>query len=319
MSEAGSTRPTWPGFQHAVVGVEDLAVAHALWVDTFGFELVHAKTGADAELSRLWQLPPTAIAAQSMVRTPGQSAGWLHLVQFSEPLAPVRQDAQVYDLCPKNLDVQVLDLPAKVQALRAAGVTFLTNSHIETTAPDGTAFREIHMPAHDGVNVVLVETPGAALPFSPRGFAGVHPLVSTVANAAAEKAFYAEVLGLTQRSENVLEGPDIETLIGLPPGAGLDVSVWGHDGTALGGLEIVEYRNVSGRDLYPAARPPARGVLHVVCAVDDLEHWTAHLRANVLPFEELPEAETLLGRHRSLTLATPAGLRIELRQYLSAD
>ena len=75
---------------HIVVGVADLAAAEALWLERFGLEPVERHEGADAELARLWGLPPDAIARQLLAATPGSSRGWLHFVEFAEPAAPVR-------------------------------------------------------------------------------------------------------------------------------------------------------------------------------------------------------------------------------------
>ena len=41
--------------------------------------------------------------------------------------------------------------PGRLPALRAAGLVFRTEACSEVTAPNGLTFREIHLPAHDGV------------------------------------------------------------------------------------------------------------------------------------------------------------------------
>ena len=298
-------------FSSVTVGVADLDAALGLWTDTFGLQVVAGRDGPDAGLARLWGVSAGRIARQALVATPGKRRGMLHLVQFGDPAPPVRAGARVYDLCPKNLDVYVRDMPTQFAALRAAGRAFRNDAYSDVTAPDGTRFREIHMPAHDEINVVLLEVVGRPLSFSAKGYAGVGPLISIVPDTDRERAFLREVMGLAVLNDNVLGGPQIEKMIGLPRGATLHVSIWGDPHEPLGQLEIVEYRGVAGADLYARARPPALGVLHVSYAVRGLDALRAHLGAASVPFEEHGSLETLVVAGPTISFRSPAGLRIE--------
>ena len=51
-------------------------------------------------------------------------------------------------------------------------------------------------------------------------------------------------------------------MIGLPPGAALDIKILGGD-AHMGQLEIIAYEGVDGEDRYPRTRPPARGILEI--------------------------------------------------------
>ena len=269
------------------------------------------KEGEDAELSRLWDLANNDIARQALVGTPGESTGLIHLVEFNNPNPPVRQGAQVFDECPKNLDIYVHDMPTRHPELLAAGKTFRTETYSEVTAPNGITFREIHMPSHDDINVVLLEIPGEELPFTQKGFAGVGPLITIVADAATEQAFFRDVMGLAILSNNILDGPEIEKMIGLPPGAALDVSIWGEEGAPLGQVEIIDYRGVQGTSLYPRARPKSLGILHIKYAVRDLSQLQGLLEVNELSWVPHGQVETVLGVAETISFITPAGLRIE--------
>lgn len=294
------------------VGVRDLDAALDLWVGTFGFDVADMKRGPDAELARLWGLDADDIARQAMVRTGGSAFGRIHFVEFNDPALPVRHGAQVYDLVPKNLDIYVDDMPRRFAELRADGRQFRTDSFSEVTAPDGTAFREIHLPSHDDINVVLLEVIGKPRPFTARGFAGVGPLIFIVPDAPAEKAFFDEVMQLEKLNDNLLSGPEIERMVGLPPGAGLDVSIWGRAGNHFGEIEIIEYQGVSGRNLYPLAKPKALGVLHISYVMDD----AAALRERLRDFGSTPfdhgSVTTMTGEGNVMSFRTPAGLRIEV-------
>lgn len=309
---------TWRGFDRVVIGVRDIEDALTLWRDQLGLEVTLREQATDAGLTALWGLREHRVVDQAVLRTPGQTAGRVHMVQFDPTPHSVRDGANAFDRCPKNLDIHARDLPQRMEELRNAGGTFHTQQCATTTAPDGTRFREVHMPIHDDINAVLLEVLDAPMPFSPNGYAGISPLITVVADADAEKTFYADVLGLTCQSDHVLGGEDIERMIGLPPGTSLDVSIWGHRDAVLGALEIVCYRGVSGRNLFARARPPARGILRVALTTQSLTDWCSHLGAHRVAFNYHGTVTTALGTVSALSFATPAGLVIEIHEPIES-
>lgn len=212
--------PGLGAFSHVTVGVTRLDAATRFWRGNFGLRVRELREGPDEALAPLWAIPPTTITRQAMVATATGAGGstWapvggLHLVEFSNPLPPVRRGARVYDRGPKNLDLYTADLPG-----------------------------------HDEINVVLLEVvgPGYSTSLTDRGFAGIGPLVTIAGNGRAEAAFYRDVLGLPPTLELSLQGPEIERAVGLPPGAGLDLWVLGDPAEPLGRIEIIQYRPVQG-------------------------------------------------------------------------
>ena len=299
---------------HVTVGVADLDTALALWVDSFGFEVAFRSEGPDSGLAHLWNLREDDIARQAVVRTPSEHLGMIHLVEFNDPEPPIRQGAEVFDLVPKNLDIHVRDLPAHFEEMKAAGVRFRNEKYSEVKTPSGSIFREIHMPAHDDINVVLLEVIGEDLPYTPQGFAGVGPVITIVPSAAEEKSFYQNILGLEILSDNILAGPEIEKMVGLPSGAALDVSVLGHEHEHFGRIEIVDYQGVEGEDRYPRARPKALGTFQVSYGIDDLEPLISRLEAAGISYASYGEVSTLLGTAEAIAFHSPAGFRIEAHQ-----
>ena len=300
---------------HITVGVADVDEALGLWVDEFGFEVVAEHAGPDPGLAEFWGLGDgSAIVRQAVVATPGESRGQIHLVQFADPGVPVRHGAEVFDLLPKNLDIHAEDLPAKFEMLKAKGRTFRSDRYSEVTSPSGTTFREIHMKGHDETNIVLLEVLGESEHYSPKGFSGVGPVITIVPDAAAEQQFYVDALGLEVLSENLLKGPEIERMVGLPPGAGLDVRVLGHGDEHFGRIEIVDYQGVEGENRYPRAVPPALGTLHVRYELENLEPLTSRLEALGVDYRSHDSVETLLGSGSAIVFRSPAGFRIEAQQ-----
>ena len=294
------------------IGTSDVAAACHFWVDMLGFECTDRAEGDDPGLRQHWQLTDRQIRRQAMLQSPGAAFGAIHLVEYDTAAATVRQDAAVFDLCPKNLDIYVDDLPLRMAELTARGVRFRNEQYSEAVSPDGVHFREIHLAGHDDINIVLLQIMGGdALPTS-SGFYGVGPLVCIVNDPAAEKAFYRDVMGLALTHDNILAGPEIEQMIGLPAGCALEVSIWAQIGQSLGEVELVTYQGTQGTNRYPRAAPGARGVTHLNWWVEDMAAWKDHLVQLNVPFNRSRLSGRLMQSRESVLLHSPAGLSIEV-------
>ncbi len=300
------------GWHHVTVGVKSLDVALTQWIEMMGFEVRSQREGPDAGLATLWGIESEDIERQAIIGTPGADSGLIHLVQFRNPDRLVREGAEVFDLLPKNLDVFVKGLPERFTRLQSAGATFRTDTYSDVTTPSGGRFMEIHMHGHDATNIVLVETPGKDRDlYTDKGFTGVVQLITIVPDANAEEAFYTQGLGLTSLANNFLKGPEVEKMVGLPPGSGLDIRILGGESTAFGLMELVDYHGVEGSSRYHLARPKALGTLHVSYFLSDLSPLKQRLAQYGTKFIEHASTETLFGSGPSISFRTPAGLRIE--------
>ncbi|MBN8281210.1 MAG: VOC family protein [Gammaproteobacteria bacterium] len=305
-------------FSHVTVGVASLEEAIDWWRRHVGFEVRVRRSGPDAELGRVWGMAAHRITGQALVATPVgpggfAGAGQLHLVEFADPEPAVRAGARPHDRLPKNLDLYTRDIPTRYAELEALGVAFRSRWG-EIPAGDLT-FREVHLAGHDDLNVVLLEVigPGYSTPLSPRGFAGVGPLVTIVGDAAAEASFYGDVLGMATTLALRLAGPEIEATVGLPPGAALDIRVFGDPAEPLGRIEVIEYEKLPGEDRYPRARPPATGILHASYRVRDLASLRERLRQAGVPVTEHGPVQALYGQGPLVSFRSPAGFRIEVQ------
>ena len=294
------------------IGTRDLEAALDFWVARLGFECVARVGGDDPGLRQHWGLPDQHVARQAMVRSPAAAHGGMHIVEWTAPAESVRGNAQVFDLCPKNLDIYVDDLPARMAQLVDQGVVFRNEHYSEAVSPDGVHFREIHLAGHDDINIVLLQVIGSDTLIPPTGFSGVGPLVCVVREPTEEKRFYEQVVGLKLSHDNILAGPDIEQMIGLPAGCALEVSIWAEPGQPLGEVELVTYQGTDGADLYPRARPGARGGPHLNWQVDDIEALAAHLSAHGVGHSASTINGSLIQSRASLIFHSPAGLRLEV-------
>ncbi len=297
---------------HITVGVADLERALDLWVRRFGLTVIAERRGADPELARLWGLAPDRIVAQALVGLPGEACGRIHFVQFRDPEAPVRAGAAPTARAPKNLDVRARDLPDRYEELLALGHRF--RSRWVEYPIDADRVREVQMPGPDETNIVLAEVVGERLPYTAAGYTSVSSIVTVVGDGAVEAEFFQSVLGLPLVMAHRLTGPEIEQMVGLPPGAGLDMRLLGSRRSPFGRIEIVRYEGVDGEDRYARARPPATGALGVVFMARDLAPIrTAAARAGRAVTEH-GEVRTIFGEGRVLGLRSPAGLRIEIHE-----
>lgn len=301
-------------WRHVTLGVASMEEALRYWADSFGFEVAGRADGPDEGLESYWGLAPGGIARQALIRAPGAHRGMLHLVEYAQAAESVRQGAAVFDLCPKNLDIYVDDMPARMAQLRRAGFEFRTDTYSEVTAPNGVRFREVHLAGHDDINLVLLQLLDEALEFGPAGYTGIGPLIMIVADAEQEKSFYRDVMGLDILHDNLLSGPEIERMIGLPAGAALDVSIWGVPGAHLGQVEIITYQGTTGLDRYPRARPGARGIIRAAWMLDDTGALRDRLLRHRISFQSHQLESSLLGAAESLVFRSPAGFTIEVLQ-----
>ncbi len=311
-SHGPAAEPLRPLVSHVTVGVKDLEVALRTWRDEFGFEIIARRDGPDATLGKLWAIEPARIRRQALVGTPGLSKGRVHLVEFDRPDAPVREGALATDFGPKNLDVACRDLPKKYQALLQKGQRF-RSPWVEYPF-EGKQVREVQMPGHDETNLVLVEIVGDPAPWSDQGCAGLTSFVAVSPDPDADQRFFTEVLGFELGGSHLLKGPEIEKMVGLPKGAGLDMRLFGPKGDVFGRVEIVHYQGVAGLDRFGRARPPALGTLHVTLFVSDLASVLEAARAHGSRLQEHGVVDTIYGKGRAATVFAPDGLRVELME-----
>ena len=295
-----------------MIGVADLDAALALWVDAIGFKVLKKFIGDDIGLGRQWNLQSSSFSRQVVLGKMDDTFGKLHLVEMHHPGPSVRKEAAVTDSCIKNIDIYVTDIEKRIIDLQARGYNFRSATYSEVVAPDGTRFREIHLEIHDAINLVLLELPDKNFSFNQLGFGSIGPIVSVVKDVAQEKKFYREILGLEMLTDNFLQGEEIEKMIGLPSGSGLDVSIWGRQGKESAQLELVEYVGVQGKTLFPFSKLPNSG-LHQVCyQTEEAALLASQANSMGLSIFQCGKIETLSGSGECWTLYSPAGMRIDL-------
>jgi catechol 2,3-dioxygenase-like lactoylglutathione lyase family enzyme len=299
-------------YAYVVISVADMDQALGLWVSRFGMQVVARREGTDPGLARVWGIDPGEIIDQALLLTPGMEQGGVHLVRFKVPGPAVREGAASTDLVPKSVDIAAHDLPARFAELTAAGYKF--RSPIGRFETDNVVVHEVHLPGPEGVNLVFLEQEGKPEPVSDKGYGVAPQIVAISPDNKREKAFFEQVMGLWETSYNRFSGPVVEKTIGLPKGAALDIRIFGDPTYDYGRLEIVQYEGVQSANLYPKAKPPARGMLSVTFFVPSVAALLAKAPATAAPVDH-GNVDTIFGRAHLATLTSPAGLRIDLVEH----
>ncbi len=303
------------GLAHLVVGVRYLDEALKLWVTTLGFELVARQKGPDSGLAKLWQMPADEIQDQAVVGTPGIRTGRLHLVQFAHPLPAVRDNAQPTDLLPKNIDIACKNLPVRYDELLKGGQKFrskFVTYPVKDHPGEPLQVNEVQMYGHDSTSIMLIEIMQVSYPFGGKGYAGMTNFVPIVEDAAEEEKFYADVFGFPALTSHLLQGEEIEKMVGLPKGAQLDIRILGVEENYFGRIEMVDYKGVNSVNKYPQAKPGALGVTHGTFFTTNIAEVKKRAEQHKVKMIDHGAIKTIFGTAPALTVFTPAGLRLDV-------
>jgi hypothetical protein len=296
------------------VGVADMDDVRRLWVGDLGLEIIACRKGADAELAGLWGIAADQFVEQLLLGTPGANTGLLHFVEFRDPAEAVRKGAAPTDLGAKNLDINCTGMAQLVERLSQSGYTF--RSAISEYEIDGIRAREVQMPIHDDINLVLIEvlSKGFEVGYSSKGYAALTSFVVIVPGVEHEVSFYKRLFGMTNILSHKLSGPAIEMAAGLPPGTVLDLHLLGEPDNLYGRMELIEYVGVECANCFERAVAPATGILScgfMVESLDDLGRDAAGLNVTITREKK---KDLIFGSGEVAKLVSLAGLRIWLQQ-----
>jgi catechol 2,3-dioxygenase-like lactoylglutathione lyase family enzyme len=296
------------------IGVTCMATALELWVEQLGLQVIARRDGPDPQLGQLWELPTDQIVCQVLLSTPGAVSGRIHLVQFREPAEPVRKGAVPTDLGAKNIDVNCTDMPMLIERLREAGYSF--RSAMAEYEIDGIKAREVQMPIHDDINLVLIEvlSKGFEVGYSAKGYAALTSFVVIVPDVAREVDFYKQLFAMTDILSHKLSGPAIEMAAGLPPGTVLDLHLLGEPDNLFGRMELIEYVGVKGANCFERAVVPATGILSCGFMVESLDDFISDAVKLNVTINRKNKKKLLFGSGEVAALVSPAGLKIWLHQ-----
>jgi catechol 2,3-dioxygenase-like lactoylglutathione lyase family enzyme len=296
-------------YDHLYIGVRNIEESLRLWRDVLGFSDSHRPAVDCRALETLWGLKTNTIDALVLLNTPSAPCGRVMLVDFAETALSVREGAQAFDLCPKNLDINVVNFHDRVAELKAAGYELRSDPVFYSI--EKLEVSEVQVKGCDDVNVVLTEIVGETLALTPRQFGGVTSVVTIVNDIKKEADFYHR-LGFGMLDSHQLKGEKIEKMISLPKGASLNMQLLGNSDHRFGRAELIKYEKASGNNLYPKAAPPAIGFFRGAVIVGNLQACVDNLPKKAINGAKPTKINYLDRQYLTQSVSTPSGFNIDL-------
>jgi len=296
----GLAGPSAHAFAYVTLGVEDLDRALGLWSERFGMEVSRRSEDPDPALAALRGYAPDAIVGQALLNAPGLIDGGIHLVRFARSDQGTHASRRSAEGPAFGIAVAVRDLERYLEALSAGGLTPARDLGI--LEPGGRKLRAARLPAADGVEVLIVETPGAAVVTRER-IDAVYWLLIETDELEREAGFFTEVLGLERLESGSFPIGTGERLRSAP------MLVLGDSESHLGRIALVE-ASALAEDAPRSAAASTRGILGVTYVVPDLAPILA--RGARFGVREHGRVSSLLGEGRMASVHSPSGLRIDI-------
>ena len=286
---------------------------------------VRAQGPVDAGLRELWTLPGDATGEEILLANTGADRGFIRLVSLKGVSQDwIRADTRPWDTGGHfDLNLRVRGLHALRKEMLAAGWQGDSEPIQFTFGP----FEVIEWIAQgpDGVRLAVIERLKPELEGWPnlRVLSRTFNATQTVADMAAAREFYEEVLGMQTYLEHRGPSKDVgPNVLGLPHDAAAnvvrEVRILHPQGVNDGSIEILSFEGARGIAVDGQAAPHNIGLSVLRFPVDDLDATMRALKARGAVFEGSPVAVSLagVGRVRAVALQSPEGARLELFERL---
>ena len=310
------------GLSSIVIGTSDLELSLRLYRDALGMSVIADDTARGDAVERFYDLPPGAAVRRVLLAQQDVRYGMVQLLDVgAAATGRVQEGATAVDHGHiKTLDVFVEDYEAASRRLLDHGFHWHTEPR---TYPGGDiSATEGHIQAPDDVLLAILQIHGAPRSLFARAtglFSEVGASSHIVGDLAANVRFFGEGFGYSVHYDAELTGPGVDSLVGIPEGTGLHMTIMAPEGYTTGKVGIVRYGpTAAGRSLAAQSWPPRHGMVAHAFLVRDLDAVCERLarlggQVRVAP---APLALPPWGAPRVAAVATPEGLRVELIEAL---
>ncbi len=312
------------GFQEAVLSVIDIDDTISFYKKVFGWEVLYKGQGS-AALKKLWQLPEHCLIDEVLLYNPGTKEGFLRLVSFSNiDQTQIRASAQTWDTGGIfDINVRTKDMSNFYSDILNVGwhgyadPLRYTFGEYEVT--------EVLLKTPEGATVAVMERHRPALV----GFE--FERISRIFNSSIitddiEKSrdFYINKLGFKMffqtPGDQRPHGPNV---LGIPPNINGDITVpvdiYRPDIDSFGSIEVLELKQLRGKDCSAGAKPPNLGLVmlrfpvrDVAVYVEELEQKGVSLNAPVQTIDIHP-----YGKTKTFSVRSPEGAWLEFIELLN--
>ena len=287
------------GWQEAVVSVPDASRAAAFYQAVGGWK-VHYDGAVETSQLSAWRLPRTASAREIVLGNPGDTTGYVRLLQFAGVEQEfIRPSARAWEPGGHGgFNVRVLDIEARFRDFQNWG--WHGYSQPVRFGLDRFTVREVMMQGFGGELIAMIERVDPPLKGWPtlKSLSRAFNAFATVRDIESTEAFYKEVLGfseyLREEGPSAAPGPN---LFGLPHNWVGNVPrklVWLHPrGENEGSIAVQQLFDVEGGDFSGRTAPPNLGMLMLRFPVTDAGARASEIEANGADLEYGPVKTTM--------------------------
>jgi len=316
--------PRMKGFHEAIFSVTDIDK----WVDFFQrvchWKVISRNEGT-AELKRNWHLDTVVEIEEVLLQSQGDQTGFLRLVQFENvEKKQIRSGTSIWD------SGGIFDVNMRAKNLEQLYRAFQDEGWNGYTDPKRFVFgkfdvSEVLVKGPDGITFALMQR------FAPplEGYPDFE-VTSRIFNSTTicqdidtTMEFFINKLGFeiyfetsgTERSA----GPNV---IGIPPNINdtieVPVSIIHPSGKNYGSIELLETKQLKGRNCADLAKPPNLGILMLRFPVADAEAYAEKIQANGVQLNS--KIQTLhispYGEMKIFSVRTPDGVWLEFMELI---
>lgn len=311
------------GLQEAVLSVVDIDDAISFYKRVFGWKVLCQGQGS-AGLKKLWQLPKSCLIDEALLCNPGTKEGFLRLVSFSNiDQTQIRPSAQTWDTGGIfDVNVRTKDMPNFYKAILKVGWHGYADP-LRYTFGDYEV-TEVLMKTPEGATVAVMERHKPALV----GFE--FDKISRIFNSSIitddiEKSrdYYINKLGFKMffqtPGDQRPHGPNV---LGIPPNINGDITVpvdiYRPDINSFGSIEVLELKQLKGKDCSAEAKPPNLGLVMLRFPVRDVAVYAEELEQKGVSLNTPIQTLDIhpYGRTKTFSVRSPEGAWLEFIQLL---
>jgi catechol 2,3-dioxygenase-like lactoylglutathione lyase family enzyme len=302
-------------WSEAVVSVEDIPTASALFKKAGGWRVTHKGKLSRAELD-YWNLPAEASATFQRLCAAGVDTGCIRFVSFRNvPQRPIRLATRAWDTGGIfSIMVRSDNVPALFD--EAIRLGWWAESEPIRFAFGQSDLRNVVLTGPHGINLAVYERISPPFTAFPVGrISQAFNAMRMVRDRAASRAFYQKKLGFSVLFDSNNEPAEpARSNFGIPFNYTPHIkraaaALQPRPGLETGRVEVMQIEGFAGADMSPHASPPNLGILSVRYPVQGIDSWRDQLKDRGVPivYEAMNVAVAGIGTVTLLAVRDPDG------------
>jgi len=311
------------GFQEVVFSVYNIEKWEAFLKNICGWEVVY-KNNANKDLNTLWLLNDGVKIEEILLINPGDTDGFLRLVKFHNvEQEQIRSGAQIWDSGGIfDVNTRVKDIDIIYRNFQNEGWNGFTDPHRFTFGEFDVS--EVLLKGPDGITIATMQRFHPPLEgFEFEKTSRFFNSTTICKNYKKSLSFFTDILGFKLYFES--SGDKRENghnVIGIPPningGITAPVCIIHPEGKNYGSIELLETKELKGKDCSHLAQPPNLGILMLRFPVKNTAAYAKQivekggkLNTPVQTLEMKP-----YGKVNAFSIRTPDGVWLEFIELI---